>query len=132
MAAMARKPSPTVKPTPAELDLLLVLWRLGPATVKEVLAARQPVLPDLNYAAVLRQMQVMHGKGLLTRDESAHSHVYAAAHAQDELQQSLLGEVIHKLFGGSARDLVLAALSGHTSQAERDEIKQLLEESADE
>jgi predicted transcriptional regulator len=129
---MAKRPTPAVKPTPAELDLLLVLWRLGPATVKEVLAARQPELPDLNYAAVLRQMQVMHGKGLLTRDESAHSHVYAAAHTRDELQQSLLGEVIHRLFDGSAKKLVLAALSGHTSQVERDEIKRLLEEHADE
>lgn len=128
---MARKAPPAPKPTPSELDLLLVLWRLGPATVKEVLAARQPELPELNYAAVLRQMQVMHGKGLLTRDESAHSHVYAAALAQDELQRSLLGEVIHKLFGGSGKDLVMAALSGHTSQAERDEIKRLLEKHAD-
>lgn len=120
------------KPTAAELDLLRVLWQLGPATVKEVLAARQPELPDLNYAAVLRQMQVMHAKGLLTRDERAHSHVYAAAQAQDALQQNLLGEIIHKLFGGSGKKLVLAALSSHTSKAERDEIKRFLKEQADE
>lgn len=129
---MTSKPIPTAKPTSSELDLLRVLWATGPATVKDVLAARQPESPELNYAAVLRQMQVMHGKGLLTRDESAHSHVYAAAQAQDTLQQSALGELIHKLFGGSGKKLVMAALGSHTSQAERAEIKRLLEEHGDE
>jgi predicted transcriptional regulator len=124
--------APPLKPTAAELDLLRVLWQLGPATVKEVLAARQPGLPELNYAAVLRQMQVMHGKGLLRRDESEHSHVYAAAHTQDTFQQSLLDEIIHKLFGGSSKKLVLAALNSHTSKAERDEIKRFLKEQGDE
>lgn len=129
---MTKSTKPAVKPTASELELLRVLWQLGPATVKEVLAARRPEMPELNYAAVLRQMQVMHGKGLLTRDESAHSHKYAAALAQDELQQSLLGDIIHKLFGGSGKKLVMAALSSHTSQAERDEIKRFLKEHSDE
>lgn len=124
--------SASTKPTTAELELLRVLWQLGPATVKDVLAARQPSQPELNYAAVLRQMQVMHGKGLLARDESGHSHIYRAAQAQDELQQSLLGEMIHKLFGGSGKKLVLAALNSHTSQAEREEIKRFLKEQGDE
>lgn len=124
--------SASTKPTAAELELLRVLWQLGPATVKDVLAARQPGQPELNYAAVLRQMQVMYGKGLLARDESGHSHIYRAAQAQDELQQSLLGEMIHKLFGGSGKKLVLAALNSHTSQAEREEIKRFLKEQGDE
>ena len=129
---MAQKPRLTVKATAAELELLGVLWQLGPATVKDVLAARLPGQPELNYASVLRQMQVMHGKGLLSRDESGHSHVYAAAHAQDAMQQSLLSEMIQKLFGGSGKKLVLAALNSHTTQAERDEIKRILKEQGDE
>lgn len=129
---MVQKNTLNVKATAAELELLRVLWQLGPATVKDVLTARLPGLPELNYASVLRQMQVMHGKGLLSRDESGHSHVYAAAHRQDELQQSLLGELIHKLFGGSGKTLVLAALNSHTTQAERAEIKRFLKEQGDE
>jgi predicted transcriptional regulator len=131
MPHVARDTLLAIKPTPAELELLRVLWQIGPASVKDVLTARLPEIPELNYAAVLRQMQVMHSKGLLTRDESAHSHVYAAAHAQAELQQSLLGEIIQKLFGGSGKKLVLAALSSHTSKAERDEIKRFLKEPGD-
>jgi predicted transcriptional regulator len=117
------------KPTPAELDLLLVIWRLGPSTVKDVHAARVRERPELTYATALRLMQVMHSKGLLVRDESERSHVYAAAHAQDALQTNLLGELIAKAFAGSGKALVLAALNGHVTDKERDEIKRYLKES---
>ena len=73
-------------------------------------------------------MQVMHGKGLLVRDESQRSHVYAAAHAQDALQTNLLKDLIHKAFAGSGKDLVLAALSDHVTDEEREEIKRFLKE----
>ena len=117
------------KPTPAELDLLRVLWQLGPATVKQVHEAQQRERPDLTYATVLRLLQVMHGKGLLSRDASQRSHVYAAAQRQGSLQEKLLGDMIHKVFAGSARDLVMAALrSGTVSDDERDEIQRFLEE----
>jgi predicted transcriptional regulator len=125
----AKAPKPP-KPTAAELDLLRVIWRLGPSTVKDLHAARLIERPDLTYATVLRLMQVMHGKGLLTRDESQRSHVYAAAHARDALQTNLLTELIHKAFAGSGKDLVLAALSGHVTDQERSEIKRLLDKHA--
>jgi predicted transcriptional regulator len=114
------------KPTAAELNLLRVLWPLGSATVKQVHEAAQKEKPDIAYANVLRLMQVMHGKGLLIRDESERSHVYAPAHAQDAMRTSLLKELIHKAFAGSAKDLVIAALSGHVSKKEREEIQKFL------
>jgi len=120
------------KPTPAELDLLRVIWQLGPASVKDVHQARLREKPDLAYATVLRLMQVMHGKGLLTRDESQRSHVYAAAHAQDRLQTNLLRELIQKAFAGSGKALVLSALNEHVTAKERAEIRRLLEETGDE
>lgn len=125
------KPAKPPKPTAAELDLLRVIWRLGPSTVKDVHAARLGERPDLTYATALRLMQVMHGKGLLTRDESQRSHVYAAAHAQDALQTNLLKDLIHKAFAGSGRDLVIAALSEHVTDKERQEIKRFLKENPD-
>jgi predicted transcriptional regulator len=121
------------KPTPTELELLRTLWSLGPSTVKQVHEARQAERPDITYANVLRLMQVMHGKGLLKRDESQRSHVYAAAQAQGSLQTRLLDDLIHKAFAGSGKDLVLAALrGGRVSDAERDEIQRFLEETRDE
>jgi predicted transcriptional regulator len=125
--------SRTPKPTPPALELLRTLWQLGPSTVKQVHEARQPERPELTYATVLRLMQVMHGKGLLKRDESQRSHVYAAAQAQGSLQTRLLDELIHKAFAGSGKDLVMAALrGGRVSDAEREEIQRFLEDTRDE
>lgn len=128
---MSRKPAKPPKPTAAELELLRVIWRLGPSTVKDLHQASQQERPDLTYANVLRLMQVMHGKGLLKRDESQRSHVYSAAHAQDALQTNLLKDLIHKAFAGSGKDLVLAALNDHVTDKERAEIKRFLKENPD-
>lgn len=124
MAKAAKIP----KPTATELDLLRVIWRLGPSNVKQVHEAWQRERPDLSSATVLRLMQIMHGKGLLTRDESQRSHVYAAAQAQRSLQTNLLKELIQKAFAGSGKDLVMAALRGHVSDEEREEIQRFLRE----
>jgi predicted transcriptional regulator len=129
-APMPRKPAKPPRPTAAELDLLRVIWRLGPSTVKDIHAERARERPDTPYANVLRMLQVMHGKGLLVRDESQRSHVYAAAHAQGALQTNLLHELILKAFAGSGKALVLAALNDHVTDKERDEIKRFLKEKA--
>lgn len=125
--AMARKPAPP-KPTPAELDLLRVLWPLGAATAKQVHEVARRDRPELAYATVLRLLQIMHGKGLLVRDESERSHVYAPAHEQESLRTNLLTDLIHKAYSGSGKELVMAALRGHVSEEEKDEIRRLLQE----
>lgn len=117
---MSRSP----KPTAAELELLRVLWELGPATAKEVHAA---VEREMSPATVLRLLQIMHAKGLLLRDEQARSHVYRPAQEKDTLQKGLLGELIQKVFSGSGKELVLAALrDGHVTPEERREIEAFL------
>lgn len=116
------------KPTPAELDLLQVLWPLGSGTAKQVHEAMQQHRPEVTYATVLRLMQVMHGKGLLIRDESQRSHVYAPAYTQDSLQTNLLKDLMQRAFAGSAKALVVAALKSGISKKERDEIEKLLKE----
>jgi predicted transcriptional regulator len=121
---------PERKPTAAELELLRTLWRVGPATVKDVHQAMQEDRPSLTYANVLRLMQVMHGKGLLSRDESQRSHIYAAAQERGALQTNLLSDFIQKAFAGSGKGLVLAALDAHVTDAEREEIRKLLDQPA--
>ena len=117
------------KPTASELEMLRLLFALGPATAKQVHAAALDSRPDMNYATVLRLLQVMHTKGLLTRDESQRAHVYAPAQEQDSLQTNLLKELIQKAFSGSGKALVLAALrGGHVSKKEREEIQALLDQ----
>ena len=115
------------KPTPAELEMLAALWQHGPSTARQVHEAVLPARPEMAYATVLRQLQVMHTKGLLMRDERQKAHVYAPAQAQDALQTSLIKDLIRKAFSGSGKELVLAALRGHVSKEERAEIQQLLD-----
>ena len=116
------------KPTAAELDLLQTLWPLGAATAKQVHQQMVAERPDVTYATVLRLMQIMHTKGLLIRDESARSHVYAPAQAQDSLQTGLLKDLIQKAFSGSAKALVVAALKSGISKKELAEIEKLLKD----
>ncbi|MES2320089.1 MAG: BlaI/MecI/CopY family transcriptional regulator [Pseudomonadota bacterium] len=124
---MTKTPAPP-KPTAAELDLLQTLWPLGASTAKQVHQAILKERPDVTYATVLRLMQIMHTKGLLIRDESERSHVYAPAQAQDSLQSNLLKDLIQKAFSGSAKALVMAALKSGISKKEREEIESLLKE----
>jgi predicted transcriptional regulator len=121
-------PARIAKPTAAELDLLQALWPLGAATAKQVHQEIQKERPDVTYATVLRLMQIMHTKGLLIRDESERSHVYAPAQAQASLQTKLLKDLMQKAFSGSAKALVLAALRSGISKKERAEIEELLKE----
>ena len=121
------------RPTAAELNLLRVLWRIGAADAKQVHEALLPERPEASYATVLRQLQLMHGKGLLSRDETQRPQRYAPAQAQaqDKLQTHLLKDLIAKAFAGSGKALVLAALKSHVSARERAEIRQLLARTGD-
>jgi predicted transcriptional regulator len=122
---MAKSPAPA-KPTPAELDLLQVLWPMGSGTARQVHDEILKTRPDVTYATVLRLMQIMHAKGLLIRDASERSHVYAPVHAQESLQTNLLTDLMQRAFSGSAKALVLAALKTGISKKEREEIEELL------
>ncbi len=81
------------KPTPAELELLGLLWRLGPSTVKYVHEARLLEHLNITYATVLRLLKIMHRKGLLVRDESQRAHVYGAVTPRDSLQTNFVAGI---------------------------------------
>ena len=127
MAARTSAPEPP-PPTEAELDVLRVLWDRGPSTVREVFEA---IARDKGvvYTTVLKQMQVMHQKGLLARSERFRSHVYEPAVERAATQQQLASSILQRAFGGSARSLLQSALAGRkVKPAELDEIRQLLDE----
>ena len=116
------------RPTDAELEILRVLWEHGPATVRqvhEVLAHTR----DTGYTTTLKLLQIMADKGLVTRDESARTHVYEARVSQEHTQRQLLTDLVDRAFGGSAAELVMRALSSHkTSNQELREIRKLIDE----
>jgi predicted transcriptional regulator len=115
-------------PTASELEILRVLWERGPSTVKDVhetLSANRPV----GYTTVLKLLQIMTVKGTVTRNERDRAHVYIACHPAERTKRQIAGEMLDKVFGGSASELVLHALSGQkASHEEIEEIRRMLDD----
>lgn len=115
------------RPTDAELEILNVLWQLGPATVREVHEALS-VQKEVGYTSVLKLMQIMTDKGLLKRNEEQRAHVYEAKLAQEQTQRQLIKDLLERAFNGSALKLVMQALSAKkTSADELASIRELLD-----
>ncbi len=116
------------RPTDAELEILTVLWSRGPSTVRdvhEVITQRKPT----QYTTVLKQMQVMAEKGLLKRNDEQRSHVYEPSRSREWTQRQLAGDLLQRAFEGSARNLLVGALSARRrSKLEIDEMRRLLDE----
>ena len=116
------------RPTASELEILEVLWRIGPATVRQVHEERRAHGGTVGYTTVLKLMQIMAEKGLLQRDTSTRSHVYRPTSPAETTQGALVGDLIDKAFQGSAAQLVLRALSDKPASAEElAEIRALLD-----
>ncbi|MFC6103534.1 BlaI/MecI/CopY family transcriptional regulator [Olivibacter domesticus] len=117
-----------LKPTESELDILKILWENGDCTVRqvhEILASNK----EIGYTTTLKLMQIMHGKGLVERDESSKTHIYKALVSRDKAEKQVLNKIIKDVFDGSAARLVMQALGNHqASDAELEKIKQLLNE----
>ena len=116
----------TGRPTDSELAILGVLWELGPSTVRAVHEQLTRIKPA-GYTTVLKIMQIMFAKGLVTRDERNQTHIYTAVTSEKQTQRLLLRDLADRAFGGSARRLVLGALSSKKiSPEELAEIRALL------
>lgn len=125
---MARRSVDQPVPTEAELSVLRVLWERGASTVREVFETISAG-KNVGYTTVLKQMQVMHQKGLLARSERFRSHVYEPAIERSVTQRQLASSILQQAFDGSARGLLQSALAGRTVDAkELDEIRTLLDD----
>ncbi len=114
-----------IKPTEAELSLLNILWKMGPATVRQIHETVSQT-QKTGYTTVLKILQIMHEKTLVVRDETNRAHIYAAANSETVTQSSLLKDLVLKAFGGSTSKLVMRALDNSTSKEEIEDIRQLL------
>ena len=119
---------PQLKPTDAELAILRVLWGRGPSTVRQVHEALADTR-ETGYTTTLKLMQIMADKGLVKRNETSRTHVYAAIAGEAQTQQQLVKDLVDRAFGGSAAALVLRALSAEgTSDTELREIRKLIDD----
>ena len=115
------------RPTDAELEILTVLWSIGPATVREVhnVISRGRTA---QYSTVLKFMQIMTEKGLVHRDEKQRAHIYTAAKPREWTQRQLAGDLLERAFSGSAKALLIGALSARkATKAELAEMQKLLD-----
>lgn len=116
------------KPTKAELEILTVLWSTGPATVREVynvISRRRPA----QYSTVLKFMQIMAEKGLVRRDVKQRAHVYEPARSREWTQQQLARDLMERAFSGSAKALLIGALSSRkATKKELAELRKILDE----
>lgn len=117
------------RPSEAELEILDVLWRRGPSTVREVW---QELSSDRasGYTTVLKFMQIMTAKGLVTRQEDKRAHIYQATLSRQQTQRQLLNHLVDRAFGGSALQLAQQALASarQASPEELAEIRRMLAE----
>ena len=114
------------RPTPAELEILRVLWQRGPSTVREV---HEALGKDSGYTTTLKLMQLMFEKGLVVRNERYRSHLYDARAPKEQTQRQIAGDLLTRAFEGSAKSLVLGVLAAQpASGKDLAEIRSLLDE----
>jgi predicted transcriptional regulator len=119
---------PLQKPTASELKILRVLWERGPSTVRDVHEALREK-KDLGYTTVLKLLQIMTAKGTVRRNEEQRAHVYEACRPATETKRQLVGDVLQRVFEGSASELMIHALEGRrTSKKELEQLRRLLDE----
>jgi predicted transcriptional regulator len=117
----------STQPTEVEMQILRILWDLGPSPVREI-HRRLEAAKGTSYSTTVKMLAVMLDKGLVTRDEQAHPHIYKAALTREGAGKRLVRDLIDKVYDGSAHSLVLQALSTRrATQDERDEIRRLLD-----
>lgn len=116
-------------PTEAEFAILAVLWKRGPSTVRDVHEALgREDGRGAGYTTTLKQLQVMATKGLVSRDESARSHVYMACVAEAPAKRRLVKDLLERVFGGCSAELAVQALSlKPASKEELEELRKLLD-----
>jgi len=119
-------------PSNSELEILHVLWRKGPQTVRQIHPALRRKR-EIGYTTVLKTLQVMTEKGLVARDEAERSHVYRAAVPEKSVKRRVVSDLLERVFEGSAANLVLQALSAKRASPEHSRrIRKLLNEQSPE
>ena len=117
-----------IRPTKLELSILNVLWQKGPATVREIHAIVNDSKPTA-VNTVLRMLQIMTEKNLVTRDDTVRPQIYRARYTQQQTQTHLVKDLLQRAFDGSVKEMVMRALSTRRPSAKTlKAMEKLLEE----
>lgn len=117
------------QPTPAELEVLKILWERGPCTVREVMTIHQERNKRRAYTSVMSLMNVMAEKGLLTRKPQGRAFIYTARLRRNQTLGNMVGDLWQRAFEGSASALVAHLLDqAHPTDEELEAIRAAIEE----
>ena len=115
-------------PTPGELEVLQIIWREGPCTVRQVLEALNRARPRA-YTSVMSLLNVMVDKRLLRRKPHGRAFLYSARVEEQPTLREMVGDLVERAFGGSAELLVAHALEQtDLSPQQLDEIHRMIDE----
>jgi predicted transcriptional regulator len=115
------------EPTRAQLEILQVLWKHGPSTVRFVNDQLNLQKQSLSYTSTLKLMQIMHEKGILQRDESSMTHIYSTRLEEGKTKGVVLRKFVDAMYNGSVKSLMLELLGNQDASGKQwDKIKDLL------
>jgi predicted transcriptional regulator len=116
--------------TPLELEIMQVLWETGPANVQTV---QQALARDLAYTTVQTMLNILHRKGKVKRTLKERAYFYKPAVSRTQVARQHLGDIVDRLFGGSAESLVMSLLeSRHLTPEKLARLNKLVEENTEE
>jgi predicted transcriptional regulator len=95
-------------PTELELDILKVLWRNSPLTVRDVRAALVDAGRDLAHTTVITTLNVMTRKKYLRRSMQGNACLFSPKMSREDASRQMLGDVVDRVFDGSAKAVVLS------------------------
>ena len=122
-----KKDNSSLEPTKSELEILQVLWKHGPSTVRFVNDHLNEKKREVQYTSTLKLMQIMVEKGILARNDSQMKHVYRPAAEESKTKSFLLNRFVDTMYDGSASSLMMQLLGNkNTSKKELDAIKELI------
>jgi len=129
MKSKTTENNPQGEPTKSELEILQVLWKNGPSTVRFVNDYLNEQKRSVQYTSTLKLMQIMTEKEMLLRDASSMKHIYSAAMEENQTKSVLLDKFIDTMFNGSSTSLMMQLLGNNkTSQEELDAIRTMLDQ----
>jgi len=114
-------------PTKGELEVLKILWKSGPSSVRYVHDILSANVKDVRYTSTLKTMQVMTERGMLTRDETQMTHVYYPVLEEEKTMGSILDRFVDSVYDGSISNLLVTFVNNNKSSAEElKKVKELL------
>ncbi len=114
--------------TPTELEIMSVLWETGPANVQTV---QQKLERELAYTTVQTMLNILYRKGKVKRTLENRAYLYKALVSRRQVVNHTIGELVDRLFGGSAENLVMSLLeTKHLTPQKLARLNKLIKSSA--